>query len=73
MGIEVSLTDIMPGDLIAFGSPVHHVGMYVGDGLFLHAPRTGDVVKLTLLSTRNDINTIRRFPVQARTGPVAID
>ncbi|MHB0981020.1 MAG: C40 family peptidase [Thermoleophilia bacterium] len=73
MGVEVSLVEIMPGDLIAFGSPVHHVGMYVGDGLFVHAPRTGDVVKLTPLSTRSDINTIRRFPVQARTGPVAID
>lgn len=73
MGVAVGLADIMPGDLIAFGTPVHHVGMYVGDGLFIHAPRTGDVVKLTPLSTRRDINTIRRFPIQARTGPVAID
>ncbi|MHB8867607.1 MAG: C40 family peptidase [Thermoleophilia bacterium] len=73
MGVAVARADIMPGDLIAFGTPVHHVGMYVGDGLFIHAPRTGDVVKLTPLSTRRDINTIRRFPVQARTGPVAID
>lgn len=73
MGVEVSRADIMPGDLIAFGSPVHHVGMYVGDGLFIHAPRTGDVVKLQALSTRRDINTIRRFPIQPRTGSPLID
>lgn len=73
MGVAVAREDILPGDLIAFGFPVHHVGMYVGDGLFIHAPRTGDVVKLTPLSSRGDINTIRRFPIQARTGPVAID
>ncbi len=73
MGVAVALADIRPGDVVAFGTPVHHIGMYVGDGLFIHAPRTGDVVKLTPLSTRRDINTIRRFPVVQRTGPVAID
>ncbi|MBU2602564.1 MAG: C40 family peptidase [Actinobacteria bacterium] len=73
MGVPVALADIRPGDVVAFGTPVHHIGMYVGDGLFIHAPRTGDVVKLQPLSTRRDINTIRRFPVVQRTGPVAID
>src|SRR5665811_605869 len=45
MGVPVSPADIAPGDLIAFGSPVHHVGIYIGEGLFIHAPRTGDVLK----------------------------
>jgi len=73
MGIPVPASEIAPGDLIAFGSPVHHVGMYIGDGLFIHAPRTGDVVRITPLSTRRDVATIRRFPVQGRAGAPKID
>lgn len=33
-----------PGDLVFFGSPVHHVGIYVKPGLMIDAPHTGDVV-----------------------------
>lgn len=73
MGIPVPVSEIAPGDLIAFGSPVHHVGIYIGEGLFVHAPRTGDVVKITPLSTRGDIATVRRFPLQERAGSPAID
>ena len=40
-----SIEDARPGDLIAFGSPVDHIGIYVGGGEMLVAPRTGDVVK----------------------------
>lgn len=36
----------MPGDLIFTGSPIHHVGIYLGNGTMVHAPRTGDVVKI---------------------------
>lgn len=73
MGIPVPVSEIAPGDLIAFGSPVHHVGIYIGEGLFVHAPRTGDVVKITPLSTRGDIATVRRFPLQERAGSPTID
>lgn len=38
---------IQPGDLIFTGYPIHHVGMYVGNGQMVHAPRTGDVVKVS--------------------------
>ena len=30
----------------AYGSPVHHIGIYIGGGQYVHAPRTGDVVKV---------------------------
>lgn len=45
------------GDLVFFGtggdpSRVHHVGIYVGDGNFVHAPSTGDVVKVSSLAQR---------------------
>jgi peptidoglycan DL-endopeptidase CwlO len=44
---RVSLSDILPGDLVFFGSSVgsiHHVGIYVGGGKMIHAPQTGEVV-----------------------------
>lgn len=69
MGVEVSLADVQPGDLLAFGHPVHHVGIYIGDGLFIQSPRTGDVIKISKLSDRTDLNTIRRFTLKMRVGP----
>jgi cell wall-associated NlpC family hydrolase len=42
----VSRADLEPGDLVFFGSPVHHVGIYVGDGLMVNAPNFGEVVKV---------------------------
>lgn len=53
-GERVSYADLEPGDLVFFGSPIHHVGMYVGNGQFIHAPRTGDVVKISNLASRSD-------------------
>ncbi|HST80452.1 MAG TPA: NlpC/P60 family protein [Kineosporiaceae bacterium] len=41
-----SLAQAKPGDLVFFGSPVHHVGIYVGDGKMLDAPRTGKQVQI---------------------------
>ena len=38
--------DLQPGDLVFYGSPIHHVGMYIGNGQYVHAPQTGDVVKV---------------------------
>jgi peptidoglycan DL-endopeptidase CwlO len=71
MGIPVAPADIQPGDLVAFGSPVHHVGIYIGNGLFIHTP--GDYVKIQKLSSRGDLSAIRRFPLQMRTGPPRFD
>jgi cell wall-associated NlpC family hydrolase len=41
-----SLADARPGDLVAFGSPVDHIGIYAGDGKMVVAPHRGDVVKV---------------------------
>ncbi|WP_304340470.1 NlpC/P60 family protein [Metaclostridioides mangenotii] len=54
-GTEVARKSMQVGDVISFSSNgkqggVHHVGMYVGDNNFIHAPKTGDVVKKTSLS-----------------------
>lgn len=54
VGEKVSRADLQPGDLVFFGSPIHHVGIYVGGGQYIHAPRTGDVVKISSLSARTN-------------------
>ena len=41
-----SLAEARPGDLVFFGSPVEHVGIYAGDNKMVLAPRRGDVVKV---------------------------
>jgi cell wall-associated NlpC family hydrolase len=38
---------LAPGDLVFYGSPIHHVGLYLGDGLYVNAPQTGDFVKVS--------------------------
>ncbi len=42
---RVSAADLQPGDLVFYGSPIHHVGMYIGSGQIVHAPHSGDVVR----------------------------
>ena len=42
---KVSRGNLRPGDLLFFGSPIHHVGMYVGGGQMIEAPYTGQVVR----------------------------
>jgi peptidoglycan DL-endopeptidase CwlO len=49
MGTPVSRSQLAPGDLVFFNG-LSHVGMYIGGGRFVHAPHTGDVVKISSLS-----------------------
>jgi cell wall-associated NlpC family hydrolase len=44
---HVPMESLAPGDLVFYGSPIHHVGMYLGNGQYVHAPQTGDVVKIS--------------------------
>ncbi len=51
-GIPIPREELAPGDLVGFyssagGGYIGHIGMYVGDGMMIHAPHTGDVVKYT--------------------------
>jgi cell wall-associated NlpC family hydrolase len=45
-GTPVAKADLRTGDLVFFYPDVHHVGMYVGNGLIVHASRTGVPVKM---------------------------
>ncbi|MFG2919075.1 C40 family peptidase [Kitasatospora sp. NPDC048298] len=63
-GTAVSADALKPGDLLfTRGTPAvpEHVGMFIGSGLVVHAPKTGDVVKIsTLASWRPEILAARR-------------
>ena len=54
-----SLAEARPGDVLAFGEPVNHVAIYLGDGQMIHAPRRGDVVKVEPID--RPITAIRRY------------
>ncbi len=45
-GTAVSREELLPGDLVFFYTPISHVGMYVGGGLMINAPRQGDLVTI---------------------------
>lgn len=54
-GRTVARTALLPGDLLFFASgsswtSIHHVGMYIGNGKMVHAPTTGDVVKISTVT-----------------------
>lgn len=55
-GTPISKENLQPGDVVFFHntarySTINHVGIYVGDGNFIHAPQTGEVVKITTLDS----------------------
>jgi cell wall-associated NlpC family hydrolase len=45
VGTTVPLADIKPGDLVFFYDDISHVGLYVGNGMMIHAPKPGAYVR----------------------------
>jgi soluble lytic murein transglycosylase-like protein len=64
-----SLDQAKPGDLVVL-SGGHHIGIYVGDGKMLHAPKTGDVVKIS--KVWETPLTIRRLGTTAATTAAGV-
>lgn len=59
--------DLKPGDIVTMrkkgASGAHHTGLYWGDGQIIHAPRTGDVVKISKMSAWDgEILTFKKVP-----------
>ncbi len=52
-GVFVPQSELQPGDLVFFqaNGVIHHVGLYLGNGMMLHAPHTGDVVRVSSMET----------------------
>jgi peptidoglycan DL-endopeptidase CwlO len=67
-GPHVQVDRLLPGDLIFYadnpGDPatIHHVGMYIGNGLMVHAPHTGDVVRVASIWRESYAGATRIVP-----------
>ncbi|MFZ2442577.1 MAG: NlpC/P60 family protein, partial [Ilumatobacteraceae bacterium] len=56
---HVSKDEAQPGDLIFYYSPIGHVGIYIGGGQMIHAPQTGDVVKISVVHWNKVVGVAR--------------
>lgn len=59
-GKAVSASELQPGDMIFYYSPVSHVSMYVGNGKAVHAPTSGSVVKVVPYDEIAPVTGMRR-------------
>lgn len=58
-GRHVGRSELRPGDLVFFYSDHHHVGIYLGGGQMVHAPHTGDVVRVAPIDGRDFSGGVR--------------
>ncbi|MEV7806851.1 NlpC/P60 family protein [Microbispora sp. NPDC088329] len=58
-GTHISRDQLRPGDLVFFYSDLHHVGIYIGGGYMIHAPRTGDVIHIARIAGRPFAGAVR--------------
>lgn len=69
-GVRVSLSELRAGDLVFYNTlnrPYSHVGIYLGDGRFVHAPKTGAQVRVEPIRGRY---WMQRFNGARRIRPV---
>jgi cell wall-associated NlpC family hydrolase len=58
-GRRVSKSELMPGDLVFFFQPISHVGIYLGNGRIVHAPRPGKSVEIAPLDENPYTTAVR--------------
>jgi cell wall-associated NlpC family hydrolase len=58
---KIKYSQLRPGDLVFFGSPIHHVGMYIGFNRMIEASHPGDFVCVSAVSKRNDRSGCARW------------
>jgi peptidoglycan DL-endopeptidase CwlO len=67
-GPHVAVANLLPGDLVFYAdnpadpATIHHVGMYIGNGLMVHAPHTGDVVRVASIWRQSYAGATRIVP-----------
>jgi len=60
--VKGGLVNARPGDILAFGSPVHHVAIYIGNGEMIQAPHTGERVEISKVADFGEpVVAIRRI------------
>ena len=53
VGTQVSYSELQPGDIVCFGyNSINHVGIYVGDGMYIHSPQTGYTLCIASMAER---------------------
>lgn len=55
MGVAISRSELQPGDMVFFSTSrgrISHVGLYIGNNRFIHAPRTGKSIEITSLGNK---------------------
>jgi peptidoglycan DL-endopeptidase CwlO len=73
-GPHVGVADLLAGDLVFYAddpsnpATIHHVGMYIGKGLMIHAPHTGDVVRIASIWRSGFAGAVRVIPGAVRPG-----
>jgi peptidoglycan DL-endopeptidase CwlO len=58
-GLHVTRAQLRPGDLVFFGSDVHHVGIYIGGGNMIEAPHTGLDVRIAPAFRSDYVGAVR--------------
>jgi cell wall-associated NlpC family hydrolase len=61
MGVPVSVSDLQPGDLLFYYSPVSHVAMYIGNGQMVHASTSGTPVQVVSFDSMSGFSFARRI------------
>jgi cell wall-associated NlpC family hydrolase len=61
MGVPVSVSDLQPGDLLFYYSPVSHVAMYIGNGQMVHASTSGTPVQVVSFNSMSGFSFARRI------------
>jgi cell wall-associated NlpC family hydrolase len=67
-GPHVAVANLLPGDLVFYAdnpadpASIHHVGLYIGNGLMVHAPHTGDVVRVASIWRESFAGATRIVP-----------
>ena len=58
-GPHIAASDLQPGDLVFYYSPISHVGMYIGNGMIVHAANPGTGVAVTGLHSMPYVGAVR--------------
>ena len=58
-GPHVAASELRPGDLVFYYSPISHVGMYIGNGLIVHAANPGAGVRVSELYSMPYVGAVR--------------
>ena len=66
---HIPIADLQPGDLVFFGSDIHHVGLYIGNGQMIDAPDTGSFVRVDSIYW-SDLDPEGGRPLTVGPGPI---